>query len=88
MLTGAPDDFDHDMETFSTIGAELVRRHAIVNTLSTKPESFEPLFLAGPTARRIAPAKPSESAIERAFPTDRTAGILSQTITVQRRNGP
>jgi uncharacterized protein len=39
-----PDDFNHDTETFSAIAAMLTRHNAIVNALSTKPESFEPLF--------------------------------------------
>ncbi|MGO8737407.1 UPF0149 family protein [Rhodoblastus sp.] len=43
-----PDDFNHDTETFSAIAATLMRHNAIVNTLSTKPESFEPLFLRTP----------------------------------------
>jgi uncharacterized protein len=42
-----PDDFNHDTETFSAIAATLMRHNAIVKTLSTKPESFEPLFLSG-----------------------------------------
>ena len=45
MLGVDPDDFNHDTETFSAIAATLMRHNAIVNTLSTKPESFEPLFL-------------------------------------------
>ena len=40
-----PDDFNHDTETFSAIAATLMRHNAISNTLSTKPESFEPLFV-------------------------------------------
>jgi uncharacterized protein len=43
-----PDDFNHDTETFSAIAATLMRHNAISNTLSTKPESFEPLFLRRP----------------------------------------
>jgi uncharacterized protein len=43
-----PDDFNHDTETFSAIAATLMRHNAIVNTLSTKPESFEPLYLRTP----------------------------------------
>ncbi len=43
-----PDDFNHDTETFSAIAATLTRHNAIVNALSTKPESFEPLFVRGP----------------------------------------
>ena len=46
-----PDDFNHDTETFSAITATLMRHNAIVNTLSTKPESFEPLFLRMPNGR-------------------------------------
>ena len=41
-----PDAFNHDTEEFSAIAATLIRHNAISNTLSTKPESFEPLFLA------------------------------------------
>ena len=43
-----PDDFNHDTETFSAIAATLTRHNAIVNALSTKPESFEPLFMRTP----------------------------------------
>jgi uncharacterized protein len=43
-----PDDFNHDTETFSAIAATLMRHNASVNALSTKPESFEPLFLRRP----------------------------------------
>ena len=43
-----PDDFNHDTGTFSAIAATLTRHNAIVNTLSTKPESFEPLFVRTP----------------------------------------
>jgi uncharacterized protein len=42
-----PDDFNHDTETFSAIAATLTRHNAIASTLSTKPESFEPLFSRG-----------------------------------------
>jgi yecA family protein len=42
-----PDDFNHDTGTFSAIAATLMRHNAIVNALSTKPESFEPLFVRG-----------------------------------------
>jgi uncharacterized protein len=42
-----PDDFNHDTQTFSAIAAALMRHNAIVDTLSTKPDSFEPLFLRG-----------------------------------------
>lgn len=38
------DAFNHDTEEFSAIAATLMRHNAISNTLSTKPESFEPLF--------------------------------------------
>jgi len=40
-----PDAFNHDTEEFSAIAATLMRHNAISNTLSTAPESFEPLFL-------------------------------------------
>ncbi len=43
-----PDDFNHDTETFSAIAATLTRHNAVADTLSTKPESFEPLFSRGP----------------------------------------
>ena len=43
-----PDDFNHDTETFSAIAATLMRHNAISNTLSTKPDSFAPLFLRRP----------------------------------------
>lgn len=43
-----PDAFNHDTEEFSAIAATLIRHNAISNTLSTKPESFEPLFLRRP----------------------------------------
>jgi uncharacterized protein len=43
-----PDDFNHDTETFSAIAATLMRHNEISNALSTKPESFEPLFLRRP----------------------------------------
>ena len=43
-----PDDFNHDTETFSAIAATLTRHNAIVNALSTKPESFKPLFVRRP----------------------------------------
>ena len=48
LLGVEPDDFNHDTETFSAIAATLMRHNAISNTLSTKPESFKPLFLRGP----------------------------------------
>ena len=43
-----PDDFNHDTETFSAIAATLMRHNAISDTLSTKPGSFEPLFVRSP----------------------------------------
>ncbi len=43
-----PDDFNHDTETFSAIAATLTRHNAIVNAPSTKPESFEPVFVRTP----------------------------------------
>jgi uncharacterized protein len=39
-----PDAFNHDTEEFSAIAATLMRHNAISETLSTKPESFKPLF--------------------------------------------
>src|SRR5208283_4370157 len=39
-----PDAFNHDTEEFSAIAATLMRHNAISETLSTQPESFEPLF--------------------------------------------
>lgn len=45
MLGVDPDAFNHDTEEFSAIAATLMRHNAISDTLSTKPESFEPLFL-------------------------------------------
>ena len=36
--------FNHDTEEFSAIAATLIRHNAISETLSTRPESFEPLF--------------------------------------------
>jgi len=48
LLGVEPDDFNHDTETFSAIAAALMRHNAISNTLSTKPDSFKPLFLRGP----------------------------------------
>lgn len=38
------DAFNHDTEEFSAIAATLTRHNVISDTLSTKPESFEPLF--------------------------------------------
>jgi uncharacterized protein len=43
-----PDDFNHDTQTFSAIAATLMRHNVISNTLPTKPESFDPLFLRRP----------------------------------------
>jgi uncharacterized protein len=43
-----PDDFNRDTRTFSAIAATLMRHNEIGNTLSTRPESFEPLFRRGP----------------------------------------
>ena len=40
-----PDAFNHDTEEFSAIAATLIRHNAISEALSTKPESFEPLFV-------------------------------------------
>ena len=40
-----PDAFNHDTEEFSAIAATLIRHNAISEALSTRPESFEPLFL-------------------------------------------
>jgi yecA family protein len=45
MLGVDPDAFNHDTEEFSAIAATLMRHNAISDTLSTKPDSFEPLFL-------------------------------------------
>src|SRR5208337_800146 len=39
-----PDAFNHDTEEFSAIAATLSRHNAISEALSTRPESFEPLF--------------------------------------------
>ncbi len=39
------DAFNHDTEEFSAIAATLMRHNAISETLSTRPESFEPLFV-------------------------------------------
>ncbi len=43
-----PDAFNHDTEEFSAIAATLMRHNAISETLSTRPESFEPLFVQSP----------------------------------------
>jgi hypothetical protein len=43
-----PDAFNHDTEEFSAIAATLMRHNAISETLSTRPESFEPLFVRSP----------------------------------------
>lgn len=40
-----PDDFNHDTETFSAIAATLMRHNEISETLSTKPETFAPVFV-------------------------------------------
>ena len=40
-----PDAFNHDTEAFSAIAATLMRHNAISETLSTRPESFKPLFV-------------------------------------------
>src|SRR5208282_700935 len=40
-----PDAFNHDTEEFSAIAATLIRHNAISEALSTRPESFEPLFV-------------------------------------------
>jgi uncharacterized protein len=45
LLSVEPDDFNHDTRTFSAIAATLMRHNAISDTLSTRPESFEPLFV-------------------------------------------
>jgi len=50
LLGVEPDDFNHDTETFSAIAATLMRHNAISNTLSTKSESFEPLFVRNHSA--------------------------------------
>ena len=39
-----PDAFNHDTEEFSAIAATLIRHNAISEALSTRPETFEPLF--------------------------------------------
>ncbi|HYX63018.1 MAG TPA: UPF0149 family protein [Burkholderiales bacterium] len=43
-----PDAFNHDTEEFSAIAATLMQHNAISETLSTRPESFEPLFVLSP----------------------------------------
>ena len=48
MLGVKADDFNHGAETFSAIAATLMRHNAISDTLSTKPESFEPLHARAP----------------------------------------
>jgi uncharacterized protein len=48
MLGVDPDDFNHDTQTFSAVAATLMRHNEIGETLSTKPESFEPLFVRTP----------------------------------------
>jgi uncharacterized protein len=42
------DAFNHDTEEFSAIAATLMRHNAISETLSTRPKSFEPLFVRSP----------------------------------------
>src|SRR5277367_6086912 len=51
LLGLGPDAFNHYTEEFSAIAATLIRHNAISNTLSTKPESFEPYSCVGQTAR-------------------------------------
>ncbi len=41
----ASNAFNHDTEEFSAIAATLIRHNAIREALSTRPESFEPLFV-------------------------------------------
>ena len=53
MLGVDPDDFNHDTRAFSAIAATLMRHNAISETLSTKPETFEPSHARTP-ARRTA----------------------------------
>ena len=48
LLGVEPDAFNHDTETFSAIAATLMRHNAISETLSTRPKSFEPLFVRSP----------------------------------------
>jgi uncharacterized protein len=48
LLDVDPDDFNHDTRTFSAIAATLMRHNAISSTLSTRPESFKPLFVRRP----------------------------------------
>jgi len=43
-----PDAFNHDTEEFAAIAATLMRHNSISETLSTRPESFEPLFVRSP----------------------------------------
>ncbi|WFU82140.1 UPF0149 family protein [Bradyrhizobium sp. CIAT3101] len=43
-----PDAFNHDTEEFSAIAGTLMRHNAISEMLSTRPESFEPLFVRSP----------------------------------------
>jgi uncharacterized protein len=40
-----PDAFNHDTEEFAAIAATIMQHNVISDTLSTKPESFKPLFL-------------------------------------------
>ena len=51
-----PDALNHNTEEFSAIAATLIRHNAISNTISTKPESFEPLFLRRPDGEVDAPS--------------------------------
>ena len=44
LLGVVPDAFNHDTEAFSAIAATLILHNAISEALSTRPESFEPLF--------------------------------------------
>jgi uncharacterized protein len=48
LLGVGPDAFNHDTEEVFAIAATRIRHNAISNTVSTKPESFEPLFLRRP----------------------------------------
>lgn len=48
LLGVEPDAFNHDTEEFSAIAATLMRHNAISDTLSTRPRSFEPLFVRSP----------------------------------------
>ena len=48
MLGVDPDESNHDTRAFSAIAATLMRHNAISETLSTKPETFEPLHARTP----------------------------------------